>query len=68
MWNFLLVLGQVPGTKFVITFSEVVGFCIVAPILWMAYKKLFHIDPRRTIHLLITHLRTKKGQQLRLPV
>ncbi|MEX0881406.1 MAG: hypothetical protein WDZ34_00775 [Candidatus Saccharimonadales bacterium] len=68
MWDFLLVLGQVPGTKFVITFSEVVGFCILTPLLWAARKKYLHTDLRRTIRLLTVHLRSKKGQQLRLPV
>ena len=68
MWDFLLVLGQVPGTNIVITFSEVVGFCILAPLLWAARKKYLHTDLRRTMRLLSVHLHSKKGQQLRLPV
>ena len=68
MWDFLLVLGQVPGTNIEITFSEVVGFCILTGLLWAFRKKFIHKDLKRSARLLITHIHTKKGQQLRLPV
>lgn len=68
MWDFLLVLGQVPGTNFEITFSEVVGFCILLAFLWAARKKVLHFNLKRTARLLIIHSRAKKGQQLKLSV
>ena len=68
MWDFLLVLGLVPGTNFQITFSELVAFYILLPFLWAARKKLLHKNPKRTVSNLVIYLQTKKGQQLRLPV
>ncbi|HEX5394804.1 MAG TPA: hypothetical protein VFW52_00350 [Candidatus Saccharimonadales bacterium] len=68
MWDFLLVLGRVPGTNLVITFSEIIGFSCFLPFIWLAHKRLLHADLRRTLRLLQLHLQTKKGQQLKLPV
>lgn len=68
MWDFLLVLGQVPGTNFVITFTEVVGFCILTSFLWATHRKLLHKGLRQTARLLLIYLKTRKGRQLRLPV
>lgn len=66
MWDFLLVLGRVPGTDFVITFSEIAGFCLVLPFAWLARKRLLHADLRRSARLVLIYVLTKKGQQLRL--
>ena len=68
MWDFLIVLGQVPGTNFVITFSEIIGFCLLMPFLWAARKRLLRANPKRTVYLLAVYLQTKKGQQLKLRV
>jgi hypothetical protein len=68
MWDFLLVLGRVPGTNFVITFSEVIGFCLYLPFAWLAWKQLLTFNLRRSTRLIITYASTRKGQQLRLPV
>jgi hypothetical protein len=68
MWDFLLVLGRVPGTNFVITFSEVIGFCLVLPFVWLGRKKLLKADIRLSGRLILTYVLTRKGQQLKLPV
>ena len=68
MWDFLLVLGRVPGTNFVITFSEVLCLCAVLPLVWLARNRLLHADLRRSGRLLVLFITTRKGQQLRLPV
>ena len=68
MLDFLLVLGQVPGTNFQITFSELVAFYISVPLIWAVRKKMLHTDPRRTARLTLIYLQTRKGQQLKLPV
>jgi hypothetical protein len=68
MWDFFLVLGRVPGTDFVITFSELAGFCLVLPFIWLARKKLLHADLRRSARLILTYALVRKGQQLKLPV
>lgn len=68
MWDFLLVLGRVPGTDFVITFTEVIGFCLVLAFFWLAWKKLPRADIRRSGRLILTYALTRKGQQLKLPV
>ena len=68
MLDFLLVLGQVPGTNFQITFYELVAIYALLPFLWLARKKLLHIDPCRTTRNLFVYLHSKKGQQLKLPL
>ena len=38
MWDFLIVLGQVPGTNFQITINEIYGFVLVSILLITIYK------------------------------
>lgn len=68
MWELLLVLGQVPGTNYEITFAQVVLFCLMAPLMWLAYRRLLRLNPRKSANLIITYLKTRKGQQLKLSV
>lgn len=68
MWDFLIVLGEVPGTDYEITFSQIVGFCLFAGIVWTVRKRSLIAHPRRNIHQLWLQQRFKKGQQLKLPV
>src|SRR5689334_1081091 len=39
MWDFLIVLGQIPGTSIQITFNELITFLVFAFLLVYAYKK-----------------------------
>ncbi len=69
MWDFLLVLGQVPGTKFQITFLEIVLFCASAGLFLFFRRQPLRI--RRIASEIIAQarsLRVKKGSQLKLPV
>lgn len=66
MWFFLLILGQVPGTDIRITFWDLLVILILSIILWRNRKTLLH--PSYILHLIKIHLRTRKGQQLRLQV
>jgi len=38
MWDFLLVLGQIPGTHIQITFNEILGSIIIAVTVYMAFR------------------------------
>jgi hypothetical protein len=68
MLDSLLVLGEIPGTDYEITFSQVVGLYLLAPGLWVVRKKLLLPSPKRTLRQILTQLYTKKGQQLKLPL
>ncbi len=64
MWDFLLVLGQIPGTDIQVTFLEIIGAFILVILAFLARKKLVHSWHK--IQLLHLYLHTKKGQQLKL--
>jgi hypothetical protein len=66
MWDFLIILGRVPGTNFQITFEEIVGFCLFAALLWLMRKRAGLIHLKTTLRILWLAWRIKKGQQLKL--
>lgn len=69
MLNEILVLGQVPGTNFQVTFNELL-FVFDVLLLAVLLRKRVHIIQRLSYYRLYVHLylSTRKGQQLRLPV
>ncbi len=68
MWDFLLVLGQVPGTDIQITFLEVVLFCLLISLFWFSRKQLLKLRlVYKYLANLHIYLRVKKGAQLHLP-
>lgn len=68
MWDFLLVLGEVPGTDFRITFAEILIFCLFISLIWLARKRLLSLKPTQYLQAYRRQLFAKKGQQLKLPV
>lgn len=66
MWEFLWVLGIIPGTNFQITFSEWLLASLLT-LIWLFTRKK-HITHRNILYLLSIYWQTKKGQQLKLPV
>lgn len=73
MWDFILVLGQIPGTNIQVTFSEFIVMLIIAWLAWRARRK--HIGVRRFMKSTLyfaghwqQYLRNKKGSQLKLSV
>lgn len=68
MLDSLLVLGELPGTDYEITFWQVVVLYLLLLIAWSQRKKLTLPSPRRTIRQILTHFQSKKGQQLKLPL
>ena len=56
MWDFLLVLGYVPGTNFQITFGELVAFILIFSALIYTYKKLPLKRQKRLVHRFKTKL------------
>lgn len=69
MLNEFLVLGQVPGTHFQITFYELVLVFDVALLLFVL-ERYHHLSAKIHYYWLYTHvlLAVKKGQQLSLPL
>ena len=71
MWEFLLALGQVPGTNFQITFTEILWAVYLLLVLWLYRKKIF---PKKSALKNLVYLGrhfdlfllTKRGSQLRL--
>lgn len=69
MWDFLLVLGQVPGTDIQITFLEVVIFCLLICSLLLSRKKILKVKHiYKHLSNMHIYLRYKKGAQLHLPL
>lgn len=69
MWDFLLVLGQVPGTDIQITFLELLLATALAAAFLLYRKHLLKASTlNHLIHQLLLYLRTKRGQQLKLPL
>jgi hypothetical protein len=46
MWDFFIVLGQVPGTNLQITFNEIVIFVAVVLALFVAYRRNVYVRRR----------------------
>jgi hypothetical protein len=69
MLNEFLVLGQIPGTNFQITFSELALLFDIALVVFLLRKNHVIFQKfgyyRLYIHL---YFSTKRGQQLSLPV
>ena len=73
MWDFLLVLGQIPGTNIQITFLDLVGFCLLLLVTLLVRKKHLKLglSPKSWTHAVRhwrSYLLVKKGTQLKLPV
>lgn len=70
MLNQLLVLGQIPGTSFQLTFYDYLGLVGVIFCLGLLYWRRFIRLPnlRRQIYYLRLYFSIKRGQQLSLPV
>ncbi len=69
MLDFLLVLGQIPGTSYQVSFEELMTTCLTVGIIWYAHKKRWTVaDAKRPVHLVRVYLSTKRGAQLKLPV
>jgi hypothetical protein len=72
MWEFLF-LGQIPGTNFQITFSELAVAVELGLIYWLmrqrhiSYKDVL-MHPIYFVRHWQLFVRTKKGAQLELPV
>jgi hypothetical protein len=66
MLNLMLVLGQVPGTNFQLTFNEFMSALLVL----VEVMVLFHYRARiwRFAHTLKLSILTPKGHQLKLQV
>lgn len=69
MLGFLLVLGQIPGTNFQITFSELLILLLLAIVIWEARRMNLHLkDVKKLPAYLKFHLLIRKGAQLKLPL
>jgi hypothetical protein len=69
MLNEFLVLGQVPGTNFQVTFNEL-AILFDATLLFFVLERYHHLINKVRYYWLYTHLliAVRKGQQLSLPV
>ncbi len=66
MWDFLIVLGIIPGTNIQITFSELCVSSALVLSLYLIHKE--HLTPKRALYLISIYWHSRKGQQLKLPV
>lgn len=72
MLNQLIFLGQIPGTNFYITFSEILVVLEVALVIFLFRKQRLVVKIGRRLRFyelyLQVYLLTDRGKELRLPV
>lgn len=73
MWDFLIVLGQIPGTDIQITFLELLCFSILLILLFLYRRRLLNIKFVSMAAVYFAkhwrlYLLVRKGTQLKLPV
>jgi hypothetical protein len=69
MLDFLLVLGQIPGTNFQVSFEELITIYLAVGLAWYVHHRRWTVaDAQRAARLTRLYVSTKKGTQLKLSI